>query len=212
MTRKTKRAVPGGERATRTKRKDTLERIRVNHSRSRLACQAAVGIAGAVLALSVTANAGAIGYCVIPAWKAPKADAPEAEVMISRDFQVDIPLIRGFVPKAVPNAIQTSQEAEPTKKYLGRYYITGYDTCARCCGKTDGITASGTQATVGRTCAAGKDLPFGTRLYIEGIGERIVEDRGGGVNGAHIDVLCEDHPACYAITGWYEVWVVEVQE
>lgn len=209
MTRKTKRAVPGGARATRTKRKDTVERIRVNHSRSRLACQAAVGIAGAMLALSVTANAGAIGYCVIPAWKAPKADAPEAEVMISRDFQVDIPLIRGFVPKAVPNAIQTAQEAEPTRRYLGRYRITGYDTCVQCCGKSDGITASGTVATVGRTCAASADLPFGTRLWIDGVGERVVEDRGGGVNGQHIDVLCADHTGCYAITGYYDVYIIE---
>lgn len=104
---------------------------------------------------------------------------------------------------------ETTVQEAPAMRYLGRYKITGYDTCAKCCGKTDGVTASGTQATVGRTCAASKDLPFGTRLYIEGIGERIVEDRGGGVKGDHIDVLCEDHPACYAITGYYEVYIIE---
>ena len=89
-------------------------------------------------------------------------------------------------------------------QYLGTYWVTGYDTCAQCCGKTDGITASGTQATVGATCAA--TLPFGTILYIEGIGVRVVEDRG--VGDGCIDVVCADHAACYAITGWYEVWVV----
>lgn len=99
------------------------------------------------------------------------------------------------------------QRSEETRTYLGRYYVTGYDTCAACCGKADGITASGTTATVGRTCAA-NGLPFGTRLYIEGIGERTVEDRGG-MKGQHIDVLCADHPACYAVTGWYEVWRYE---
>lgn len=36
------------------------------------------------------------------------------------------------------------QRSEETRTYLGRYYVTGYDTCAACCGKTDGITASGT--------------------------------------------------------------------
>ena len=100
-------------------------------------------------------------------------------------------------------------EAGDGRTYLGRYYVTGYDTCAACCGKTDGITASGTTATVGRTCAA-NGVPFGTRLWIEGIGERTVEDRGG-MRGQHIDVLCADHPACYAVTGYYEVWMYEPQ-
>ena len=91
--------------------------------------------------------------------------------------------------------------------YLGNFYITGYDICMDCCGKTDGITASGAKATVGRTVAATRDFSFGTVLYIDGIGARVVEDRGG-MKGQHLDVLCEDHPACYAITGHYDVWEV----
>ena len=98
--------------------------------------------------------------------------------------------------------------AKPEIRYLGRYKITGYDTCAKCCGKSDGITASGTIATVGRTCAAPKNIPFGTKLYIEGIGERVVEDRGG-LGETVIDVLCENHADCYALTGYYDVYVVE---
>jgi len=72
---------------------------------------------------------------------------------------------------------------------------------------TDGITASGAAAAVGRTVAM-NGVPFGTRLYIEGIGERVVEDRGG-MSAQTIDVLCADHPACYAITGWYDVYWIE---
>lgn len=106
-----------------------------------------------------------------------------------------------YTEQIVPQII----EVEPEREYLGRYYITGYDTCARCCGKSDGITASGTTATVGRTVAAGRELPFDTVIWIDGIGERVVEDRGVG-NGC-IDVLCEDHPACYAITGYYDVYL-----
>lgn len=93
--------------------------------------------------------------------------------------------------------------------YLGVYRTTGYDLCWRCCGKTDGITASGTKAEVGRTCAAPKNLPFGTRVYIEGVGYRTVEDRGGAIRGNKIDVLCANHSACYAITGWRNVWVIK---
>ena len=90
--------------------------------------------------------------------------------------------------------------------YLGQYYITGYDICVECCGKTDGITASGVHAEVGRTVAA-NNMPFGTRLYIDGLGERIVEDRGGMKDNV-LDVLCNDHPECYAITGYYDVYII----
>ena len=55
-----------------------------------------------------------------------------------------------------------SYQPAPTKTYLGTYYITGYDICYSCCGKIDGITASGVKATVGRTIAAPSNLPFGT--------------------------------------------------
>lgn len=99
-------------------------------------------------------------------------------------------------------------EAEPERVYMGLYYVTGYDTCAACCGKTDGITASGATATVGRTVAASSEFAFGTRLYIDGIGERVVEDRGGAIDGGRIDVLCSNHDECYAITGWYDVWMI----
>lgn len=99
-------------------------------------------------------------------------------------------------------------EPEPERIYLGLYYVTGYDTCAACCGKSDGITASGTYATAGRTVAASSEFDFGTRLWIDGIGERVVEDRGGAIGGGRLDVVCEDHAECYSITGWYDVWLV----
>lgn len=102
---------------------------------------------------------------------------------------------------------QDEIEDQPEYVYLGSYHITGYDVCVQCCGSTAGITASGTQATVGRTAAAA-GLPFGTRVWIEGIGERTIEDRGG-MRGNVIDVLCEDHAECYAISrGPVDVWEV----
>ena len=112
-----------------------------------------------------------------------------------------------------PDATQDAESlelSEPVMEYLGRYYITGYDTCAACCGKTDGITASGAVAQVGRT-AASNTLPFGTRIYIDGIGTRTIEDCGS-MKDYVIDVLCVDHPACYAITGWYEVYEIKEGE
>lgn len=93
--------------------------------------------------------------------------------------------------------------------YMGAYWVTGYDICTDCCGNTEGICASGAAATLGRTVAAGEEFPFGTVLYIEGIGYRIVEDRGGAVTGGILDVLCSDHTECREITGYRNVYVVE---
>jgi len=53
---------------------------------------------------------------------------------------------------------------------------TAYCACVKCCGKTDGITASGKKATPGKTVAVNW-LPFGTRLVIDGK-EYTVQDRG----------------------------------
>ena len=50
------------------------------------------------------------------------------------------------------------------------------------------ITASGEPVVPGVTVAAGKDLPFGTELYIHGIGKRIVQDRGAAISRGHIDI------------------------
>ena len=48
------------------------------------------------------------------------------------------------------------------------------------------ITASGAQVVPGVTIAA--TLPFGTRVWIEGYGVRVVQDRGGMVGRNDIDI------------------------
>lgn len=78
-------------------------------------------------------------------------------------------------------------------EYCGEYRCTYYCPCEKCCGKSDGITASGTHATQGRTVAASKEFPFGTKLMINGH-EYIVEDRG--VGRGKIDIFLEDHQEC----------------
>lgn len=122
-----------------------------------------------------------------------------------------IPETTAVVPETVIVEAETveTETTEPVWEFIGTYKITGYDICYRCCGKTDGITASGTYATAGRTVAAPYNLPFGTKLYIDGIGYRTVEDRGGAIKGNKIDVLCNNHSECYAITGYRKVWIIK---
>ena len=72
------------------------------------------------------------------------------------------------------------------------YKITAYCPCAKCCGKTNGRTASGTTATPGRTVAASSKFAFGTKLNIGGH-VYTVEDRGGAVTGNKIDIFVSSH-------------------
>ena len=72
------------------------------------------------------------------------------------------------------------------------YKITAYCPCSKCCGKTNGRTASGTTATAGRTVAASSKFAFGTKLNIGGH-VYTVEDRGGAINGNKIDIFVNSH-------------------
>lgn len=73
--------------------------------------------------------------------------------------------------------------------------VSAYCSCAKCCGKTNGITASGTAATAGRTIAAPSNYSFGTKIELEGLGTYTVEDRGGAIKGNKIDVYMDNHQA-----------------
>ena len=90
-------------------------------------------------------------------------------------------------------------EQEYTTAVAEREYIevtatlTAYCPCVKCCGKFDGITASGTQATAGRTVAVDTRLiPYGTEISIDGK-TYVAEDCGGKVKGYTIDVFFDSH-------------------
>lgn len=73
------------------------------------------------------------------------------------------------------------------------FEVTAYTAGAESTGKTPdhpayGITASGERVTEGVTAACPPDMAFGTRIDIEGVGERVCTDRGGAIKGGHIDV------------------------
>lgn len=58
--------------------------------------------------------------------------------------------------------------------------LTAYCACKLCCGPhAKGITANGAQATVNKTIAAPRSIPFGTKVIIPEIGTNtyIVQDR-----------------------------------
>ena len=76
---------------------------------------------------------------------------------------------------------------------LGEFVISHYCSCETCCNKSDGITASGTKATAGRTIAADPDvLPMGSVVIIDGH-TYTVEDVGGAIKGKRIDIFMDSH-------------------
>lgn len=88
---------------------------------------------------------------------------------------------------------QAAEDAGPQMVSLGDFRITAYCPCAKCCGKSDGITATGTQATQGRTIAVDPNvIPYGTTVYIDGV-EYIAEDCGGAIKGNRVDLYFDSH-------------------
>jgi 3D (Asp-Asp-Asp) domain-containing protein len=73
------------------------------------------------------------------------------------------------------------------------YEVTAYTAGAESTGKSPihpayGITASGKRVEAGVTIACPKEIPFGTRVEIEGVGERVCHDRGGAIKGRKLDL------------------------
>ena len=58
------------------------------------------------------------------------------------------------------------------------------------CGKSDGITASGTHVQQGRTIAAPSWIPFGTTVVINGV-SYVAEDRGGYICDNRLDIYMD---------------------
>lgn len=95
------------------------------------------------------------------------------------------------VPKT--SDTKTSNKKTSDKKYLGRFKITAYCPCSKCCGKEDGITATGTKVKEGRTIAVDpKIIPLGSKVEIDGH-TYIAEDVGGAIKGNTIDLFFNSH-------------------
>ena len=77
--------------------------------------------------------------------------------------------------------------------------VTHYDCCVECCGKVDGLTASGTHATPYSTVAVDPSvIPLGAVLLVDygdgaGLRRYRAEDTGGAIKGSRIDLCVGSH-------------------
>lgn len=80
------------------------------------------------------------------------------------------------------------------KTYLGKFRITYYCPCTRCCGYGGGKrTASGTRPKSGRTVGVNRRaIRFGTKLKVGSKWSYVAEDTGG-MGMKHLDIFCNSH-------------------
>ena len=97
------------------------------------------------------------------------------------------------VAKTANNNASTGTPTGPTRIFK----VTAYCSCAKCCGKVTGRTASGSHAVAGKTVATSGQFAFGTKLNINGQ-EYTVEDRGGAIQGNRIDIYMNSHAEALA--------------
>lgn len=97
--------------------------------------------------------------------------------------------------------------------YAGAFSCTAYcsEEYTHVCGEGHGITSSGAKVQPGVTVAADTSvLPYGTVVYIEGIGLRVVQDTGSAVVGNKLDVAVKTHSEALSWAGWgsHRVWII----
>lgn len=94
---------------------------------------------------------------------------------------------------ALPVPAKATIQAEEELIDMGDFKITYYCPCEICSGQWGLLTATGTHAVQGRTCAVDPSvISYGTRILIDG-DILYAEDCGSGVKGDHIDIYVDDH-------------------
>jgi len=104
-------------------------------------------------------------------------------------------------------------------KSLGKYTVTAYCPCEKCCGvwatkPGPRVTANGHSIEPNdRFVAAPKNMPFKTKLIIEGYTDGLVfvYDRGGAIKNKKLDVFFPTHQEALN-WGVKEIEVFEVKE
>lgn len=107
--------------------------------------------------------------------------------------------------RTATNNPATTASTTLAKKVAGKtpvvknFNASAYCSCAKCCGKTTGITSSGAKASSWYTLAAGKGYPIGTVIYIPYFKDKpnggwfVVQDRGGAISNNRLDVYMGSH-------------------
>lgn len=108
---------------------------------------------------------------------------------------------------------ELAAQTDLTLTYAGSFSCTAYcvEGYAHICGEGHGITSSGAKVQPGVTVAADTSiLPYGTVVYIEDVGLRVVQDTGSLIEGNKLDVCVKTHTEAVSWVGYgsHRVWIV----
>jgi 3D (Asp-Asp-Asp) domain-containing protein len=154
------------------------------------------GQKGAAALLAICFTFGAIVGAIITALIVKAQDSvvymPQTCYQVITETEAKAKLEEETLEPEEAEEARETPKVEP--KTLGKFKLTAYCTCSKCCGKwADGITASGTAATPGRTIAVDKNvIPLGSKVTINGY-EYTAEDTGSAIKGNRIDILFPTH-------------------
>jgi 3D (Asp-Asp-Asp) domain-containing protein len=87
---------------------------------------------------------------------------------------------------------------------IGEFEVTAYAPLGPgaiegiCYSGDPSVTASGLPPIPGETVAAGPGIPFGSKVWIEGLGWRTVNDRGGRITDNHLDAVMATRKDAFA--------------
>lgn len=100
---------------------------------------------------------------------------------------------------AITASTTLAKKVEGITPTVRTFNTSAYCSCAKCCGKTNGITASGAKASAWYTVAAGKGYKLGTVIYIPALKDKpnggwfVVQDRGGAISNSKLDIYMGSH-------------------
>ena len=125
---------------------------------------------------------------------------PIIDEPVTEEPVVEEPVTKESVTEEPVEDSQPIESEERSMTYLGNLKITGYVA-------TGNPTASGCYPYVGGVAMSrGYDLPWGTTIYIDGLGYYTLNDCGCGYGV--VDVFCNSVSECYDITSWRDVYIV----
>ncbi|MHC9080493.1 3D domain-containing protein [Bacillus altitudinis] len=88
---------------------------------------------------------------------------------------------------------KTVEQKSQIRKMVVTAYTNGFESTGKHPGHSEyGTTASGLTTKQGITIACPSYMKFGTKLYIESVGLRVCQDRGGDIKGNRLDLFIEN--------------------